>query len=93
MEESGTYVRKRGNRISKRGSKYLRTQLFYAARTAVRTDPAFRTWAESKRAEGKHYTAVVVAVARKLATRIFHVLVALETGQTKTPPSGGLTGT
>jgi transposase len=93
VHQSGEYVRKRGNHISKRGSKYLRTRLFYAARTAIRTDPALRAWADAKRKEGKHYTAVVVAVARKLATRIFHVLKELESGQTKTPLCGGLTGT
>jgi len=53
--ESGEYKRKQGNRISKRGSKYLRKQLYYAAKTAIIFDPEMKKFYEKKKKEGKHY--------------------------------------
>lgn len=72
--ESGTYKRKQGNRISKRGSKYLRKQLYYAAKTAVIFDPEMKRFYEKKKLEGKHYNVIMIAVARKLLMRIYTVL-------------------
>lgn len=71
--ESGDFKRKQGNRISKRGSKYLRKQLYYAAKVAVVFDPELKKYYERKKAEGKHYNVIVIAVARKILHRIYRV--------------------
>lgn len=72
--ESGTYKRTQGNRISKRGSKYLRKQLYYAAKTAVIFDPELKAYYVKKKREGKHYNVIMIAVARKLLMRMYIVL-------------------
>jgi transposase len=68
--ESGNYKRKQGNRISKRGSKYLRKQLYYAAKTASIFDPELKEYYSKKKKEGKHYNVIMIAVARKIPPRI-----------------------
>jgi transposase len=72
--ESGEYKRKQGNRISKRGSKYLRKQLYYAAKTASIFDPEMKKFYGKKKAEGKHYNVIMIAIARKMLMRIYTVL-------------------
>lgn len=72
--ESGNYKRKQGNRISKRGSKYLRKQLYYAAKTAIIFDPEMKKFYQKKKQEGKHYNVIMIAVARKILMRIYIVL-------------------
>lgn len=72
--ESGEYKRKQGNRISKRGSKYLRKQLYYAAKTASIFDPEMKRFYEKKKKEGKHYNVIMIAIARKMLMRIYTVL-------------------
>jgi transposase len=72
--ESGEYKRKQGNRISKRGSKYLRKQLYYAAKTAIIFDPELKKFYEKKKKEGKHYNVIMIAIARKILIRIYTVL-------------------
>lgn len=72
--ESGNYKRTQGNRISKRGSKYLRKQLYYAAKTAVIFDPELKAYYVKKKQEGKHYNVIMIAVARKLLMRMYVVL-------------------
>lgn len=72
--ESGTYKRTQGNRISKRGSKYLRKQLYYAAKTAVIFDPELKAYFVKKKHEGKHYNVIMIAVARKLLMRMYVVM-------------------
>lgn len=72
--ESGAYKRKQGNRISKRGSKYLRKQLYYAAKTAIIFDPELKRFYEKKKQEGKHYNLIMIAVARKILMRIYAVM-------------------
>ena len=72
--ESGEYKRKQGNRISKRGSKYLRKQLYYAAKTASIFDPEMKKFYEKKKSEGKHYNVIMIAVARKILMRIYAVM-------------------
>lgn len=72
--ESGLYKRKQGNRISKRGSKYLRKQLYYAAKTAVIFDPELKRFYGRKKKEGKHYNVIMIAVARKILMRIYAVM-------------------
>lgn len=64
------------NRLSKRGSPYLRRAIWMAAVVASRTDPVFKAFYEKKRSEGKSHGTVIGAVARKLTYTIFAVLKA-----------------
>ncbi|MBU4466749.1 IS110 family transposase [Patescibacteria group bacterium] len=74
VKESGQYHRKQGNHISKRGSKYLRRQLYYVAKTAIMHDPELKKYYEKKKSEGKHYNVTIIAVARKILMRCYAVL-------------------
>jgi len=65
------------NRISKRGSPYLRRALYqaaFAASTGPYADPILGAFYEKKRAEGKHHNACIGAVSRKMCYIIFAVL-------------------
>lgn len=57
--------------MEKRGSKYLRTALFNAAKLACIFDPTFKAYLEKKRAEGKHYYVAVSHAAKKLVRLIY----------------------
>lgn len=70
--ESGT-MRQRA-RLSKIGSKRLRTALYFPALAAARHDPAFRALRERLEAKGKRGLVVVSAVMRKLVCVAFGVL-------------------
>lgn len=74
VKESGEYQRTQGNHISKRGSKYLRKQLYYAAKTAIIFDPELKAYYQKKKGQGKHYNVIVIAVARKILERCYVVL-------------------
>ncbi len=74
VKQSGTYWRKQGNHISKRGPKYLRQQLYYAAKTAIIFDPELKAYYLKKKAQGKHYNCIMIAIARKILMRIWAVL-------------------
>ena len=62
------------NRMSKRGSPYLRRAIWMASTTAVQFDPMFRAYYEKKRSEGLHYMNVIGHVSRKMTAVIFAVL-------------------
>jgi len=65
------------NRMSKRGSPYLRRALFQAALVASvgkNPDPVLSAFYQKKIAEGKHHNTAVGAVARKMCNIIFSVL-------------------
>jgi transposase len=65
------------NRMSKRGSPYLRRALFQAALVACagrNSDPVLSAFYQKKLAEGKHHGTAVGAVSRKLCHIIFSVL-------------------
>lgn len=68
---SGTH-----NRLSKRGSPYLRRAIWMAAVVASRTDPVFKAFYDKKRSEGKAHGTAIGAVARKLTHTIYAVLSA-----------------
>jgi transposase len=74
VKQSGTYLRKQGNHISKRGPKYLRQELYFAAKTAIIFDPELKAYYLKKKAEGKHYNCVMIAIARKILMRVWAVL-------------------
>ena len=65
------------NRMSKRGSPYLRRALYQAAlvaSTGKNPDPVLRAFYLKKREEGKHHSTCVGAVSRKLCYIIYSVL-------------------
>lgn len=62
------------NRMSKRGSPYLRRAIWLASTSAVQFDPMFRAYYEKKRSEGLHYMNVIGHVSRKMTAVIFAVL-------------------
>lgn len=62
------------NKMSKRGSPYLRRALFMAANVTVQRDPDLGAFYEKKRAEGKHHNICIGAVSRKLCYVIHTIL-------------------
>ena len=62
------------NKISKRGSPYLRRAIWLAAGRAAFCDPILSDYYQSLRARGKHHLTAVGAVARKLCNIIFVIL-------------------
>ncbi len=62
------------NRMSKRGSPYLRRALWLAATVAYRFDPTLAAFYQKRRAEGKAHMTAVGAVARKLTYVLFAIL-------------------
>lgn len=73
VSQSGEF-QSTNNRMSKRGSPYLRKALFQAALIAAFHDPVFSAFYQKKRAEGKHHLTAIGAVARKLCNVMFAVL-------------------
>ena len=73
ISQSGEYE-STNNRMSKRGSPYLRKALFQAAFIASNCDFVFKDYYQRKRAEGKHHKVAIGAVARKLCHTIHAVL-------------------
>ncbi len=62
------------NKISKRGSPYLRRAIWLAAQRAAFCDPVLSEYYQSLRDRGKHHLTAVGAVARKLCNIIFVIL-------------------
>lgn len=62
------------NRISKRGSPYLRRAIWLAAQRAAFCDPILSEYYQSLKSRGKHHLTAVGAVARKLCNIIFAIL-------------------
>lgn len=73
VSQSGEYE-STYNRMSKRGSPYLRRALFQSALRAEFCDPVFSDYYQKKISEGKHHLVATNAVARKLCHTIFAVL-------------------
>lgn len=73
VSQSGQYE-STNNKMSKRGSPYLRQALFQAALVAAFNDPVFSAYYQKKRAEGKHHLTAIGAVARKLCYTIYAIL-------------------
>lgn len=61
-------------KISKRGSPYLRHALFTAAFIAMNNDSHLRNFYDRKKAEGKHHFVAMAGVQRKLLGIIWYVL-------------------
>lgn len=73
VKQSGEFLGTQ-NKISKRGSPYLRRAIWTAANCAAFCDPVLSEYYQSLRARGKHHLTAVGAVARKLCNIIFAVL-------------------
>lgn len=73
--QSGNFVGQ-NNRLSKKGSPYLRRAVWMSAFIASRCDPVFKAFYEKKRSEGKSHGTAIGAVARKLLYTIHAVLKA-----------------
>ena len=73
VRESGSSLKGK-SRISKRGSNVLRYALFRGAWGLMMHNPRFKAFYEKKRAEGKHYFAILCAMARKLLILIYTML-------------------
>lgn len=62
------------NRISKRGSPYLRRAIWLASQRAAFCNPILSEYYQSLRARGKHHLTAVGGVARKMCNIIFVIL-------------------
>lgn len=71
--QSGNYTGT-NNRLSKKGSPYLRRAVWMSAVVASRWDPVFKAFYDKKRSEGKSHGTATGAVARKLLYTIHAVL-------------------
>lgn len=67
--QSGTHDGR--GRMTKRGNNNLRHALYLAAQVARIHDPELKAYFDKKRADGKHFTVAVCAVARKMCHRFY----------------------
>lgn len=73
VKQSGEFNGTR-NKMSKRGSPYLRRTFWLAAVSGIRTNPALKTIYDRKRAQGKHHAVAVSAIMHKLCNIVFAIL-------------------
>ena len=72
VHQSGDFTGTR-NKLSKRGSPYLRRAIWQAAFVASNKDPALSLYYQSLRKRGKHHGTAIGAICRKLVNIIFAV--------------------
>ncbi|MFH2013731.1 MAG: IS110 family transposase [Patescibacteria group bacterium] len=72
LKESGSYQGR--TPISKRGSKYLRSAIWYSAMVACRVEPSFKQKYQERKDNGKSHRYCITAAANKLTKVIYHVL-------------------
>lgn len=73
VRQSGNFTGSK-NRMSKKGSPYLRLALWQAAITSIRFNPVLKTYYQKKISEGKHHMTAIGAVTTKLTRIIFSML-------------------
>ena len=73
VNQSGEFTGTK-QKISKRGSPYLRRAIWLAASRAAFCDPILSEYYHSLRARGKHHLTAIGAVSRKLCNIIFAIL-------------------
>ncbi|EPZ48830.1 IS110 family transposase [Alicyclobacillus acidoterrestris] len=73
VRQSGEFTGNR-NKMSKRGSPYLRRALWLAANAAKKHNPIFHDFYQKKLSEGKHPLTAIGAVCRKLIYVVYAVL-------------------
>ena len=62
------------NKLSKRGSPYLRHAIYTASLVAVSNEPKLRSYYDKKINEGKHHFVALAGISRKLLTIIYYIL-------------------
>lgn len=73
VKQSGQFLSNK-NKMSKRGSPYLRRALFLSASTCALHDSPLNECYNKKRSEGKHHLVAVGATANKLTRIVFAVM-------------------
>ncbi len=73
VSQSGEFTGTR-QKISKRGSPYLRRAIWLAASRAAFCDPILSEYYQSLRARGKHHLTAIGAVSRKLCNTIYAII-------------------
>ena len=73
VKQSGEFNGTR-NKMSKRGSPYLRRTFWLAAISGIRFNPALKSIYDKKCAQGKHHAVAVSAVMHKLCNIVFAIL-------------------
>ncbi len=73
VRQSGNFTGNQ-NRMSKRGSPFLRRAIWLAAFVAAFSDPVFSAFYQKKRAEGKDHMTAIGAVSRKYLYTVFSLL-------------------
>lgn len=81
VRQSGNFTGNQ-NRMSKRGSPYLRRAIWLAAFVAAFNDPVFSAFYQKKRSEGKDHMTAIGAVSRKF---LYTVFALLKSGQSYVP--------
>jgi transposase len=71
--ESGDYSAN-NNKMSKRGSKYLRNAIWTAATIIIHNDPVFSLYYSKKIQQGKHHNNALGHVSKKLTRVIFSLM-------------------
>ena len=62
------------NKLSKRGSPYLRHAIYTASLVAISNEPKLRSYYDKKINEGKHHFVALAGISRKLLTIIYYIL-------------------
>ena len=62
------------NKLSKRGSPYLRHAIYTASLVAISNEPKWRSYYDKKINEGKHHFVALAGISRKLLTIIYYIL-------------------
>ena len=73
VKESGEFIGNK-NKMSKRGSPYLRRAIWLASTVAAFKDPAIHRFYEKKLSEGKPHLTVIGHICRKMVSIIFAVM-------------------
>lgn len=86
VRQSGQFLGNK-NKMSKKGSAYLRLALWKAAITSSRFNPVLKQYYDDRIKEGKNHMTVIGAIARKLTGIIFTMLKAETTFDKDYKPS------
>jgi transposase len=73
VKQSGQFTGT-NNKMSKRGSPYLRRAIWLAATAAIMHDPAIKAFYDRKKTQGKHNFTCMGYICRKMINIIFAVL-------------------
>lgn len=86
VRQSGQFLGNK-NKMSKKGSSYLRLALWKASITSARFNPVLKDYYQQKIKDGKNHMTVIGAIARKLTGIVFALLRDGKTFDEKVKPS------